>query len=405
MTRYVENSKGLWVPDYTVGSGLGTNLARLAYRAGFKQKPGCGCPRKQALLDRWTASGVAPPMYRGNALPILAGGTGEEAKCTSLGSNCLCSEPFQMTSYNKQGSGADAYWQPNDTATKKCTEVSAYPGYAISRDDSSPPAVGSDSTVLAALPSGHSVARYLKGAEGHTGSWFMGNLIAGGDPVQRVAVRWYQYFSSNYAYTNEGGCLNSAKWFEPSAGTSGGLIFDTRSGVNAERLIYGWHQNPPSQPSFLPDKDCCVFGPITTETAPTSLPLSHWFRREVVLRNFDGTANTVIEAYEKDITAGTDEFKLIDTSEACTNCGSTPPGDDWPGGLITAPARLGLVNLNLFRNGTCAGYRAYSHLLVAAWNTDSGQRILEASEIEGGGGGGSNPVTSKIFNLGRRSRR
>lgn len=323
----------------------------------------------------------------------------QEQWCLANPSVCLCSEPFQMTSYNKQGSGADAYWQPNDTATKKCTEISAFPGYAISRDDSSPPAVGSDSAVLAALPVGNTIARYLKGAEGHTGSWFMGHIIGAGDPVQRVAVRWYQYFPPNYAYTGSGGCLNSAKWFEPAAGQSGGLIFDTRSGGNAERLIYGWSQNPPSQPAFLPNKDCCVFGPVAVKTAPNSLPVGHWIRREVVLRKFDGTASTIIQAYEKDITAGAAEFKLIDTSEACSNCGTSPPGDDWPGGVITAPSRLGLVNLNLFRNGTCAGYRAYSHLVVGAWTTDAGQRISAAAEVEGGGGGSSPPSAPTNFHF------
>jgi hypothetical protein len=50
MTRYIED-KGLWVPDYTVGGGLGTRLARGLWKLGFKQTPGCGCGKAQRWLD------------------------------------------------------------------------------------------------------------------------------------------------------------------------------------------------------------------------------------------------------------------------------------------------------------------------------------------------------------------
>lgn len=36
--------------------------------------------------------------------------------------------------------------------------------------------------------------------------------------------------------------------------------------------------------------------------------------------------------------------------------------------------------------GLLPGYTAHSHFLVAHWNTDTGQRIGAASEVEGGGG-------------------
>jgi hypothetical protein len=67
----------MWVPDYTVGDGLGTRIARGLWKLGFKQTPGCGCPRVQTRLDRWTTR------PRRTLPPISGGAATEEAVCSS----------------------------------------------------------------------------------------------------------------------------------------------------------------------------------------------------------------------------------------------------------------------------------------------------------------------------------
>jgi hypothetical protein len=72
-TRYIAKGEK-WVPEYTVGKGLGTLLARAAYRLGFAQSPGCGCSKVQATFDGLTghrhahATGPAPSPSCGGGL-------------------------------------------------------------------------------------------------------------------------------------------------------------------------------------------------------------------------------------------------------------------------------------------------------------------------------------------------
>src|SRR6266849_5430736 len=117
-TRYVLDH-GKWAPSYTVGDGLGDRVARLAYRAGFTQTPGCGCPNTQATITswgdrfrRWTggSSGLlsqdrrvvsSGPMIRRpiSALPPISGGVGtpQEVACGALGAKCVCARTMRTT--------------------------------------------------------------------------------------------------------------------------------------------------------------------------------------------------------------------------------------------------------------------------------------------------------------------
>src|SRR5438445_289301 len=164
----------------------------------------------------------------------------------------------------------------------------------------------------------------------------------------------------------------------------------------------GFHYNPNDSttsggPAWMPSLDCCNCGPGWANQASID-PLAqftvvgHWYRYEVVLRNQTGAPGAILQAFRKDVTANTPEVKIIDTTVACAGCGTT---QDWTGGsgattALTPPggSPLTAIEVNLFRNagtnGSCAGYRAYSYILVAAWGTDAGQRIGAAAEIEGG---------------------
>ena len=50
-----------------------------------------------------------------------------EQRCDALGANCVCSEPFRMTSFTKIIFG-EAFWNPTDSTTKECGfEVAGHP--------------------------------------------------------------------------------------------------------------------------------------------------------------------------------------------------------------------------------------------------------------------------------------
>jgi len=108
-----------------------------------------------------------------------------------------------------------------------------------------------------------------------------------------------------------------------------------------------------------------------------------WWRFEVVIRNPLPTGSvTIIEIYRKNVTNNLPEEKIIDTSMAT----SQPVGSLWDSTIasIFKPlTRMNDIFIDSFRRDTCDGYVGYTHLLSAAWNTDAGQRIGAATEIEG----------------------
>lgn len=327
------------------------------------------------------------------ALGIFWGAPNEanaaEQRCNALGANCLCSEPFQMTAYTLEA--VNNGYNPNDTSTKQCLTNDGTtifrPGPGNGVPSSSPPEIGSNPTVLAALPAGNTVARYMKGADGHTGIFETGYKFSSSDPTARTAIRWYLYFSPNFQFTN-GACLNSGKWFTMRPGYHES---STQFGNDAPHMMYGWGGGI----NWTPNLDCCLVGPGYDPAANALLPRpGKWFRYEAVLTNRSGSPGMAVKVYVKDVTNNTAEYKVIDTTTACVGCGTT---QDWTvaSGAITAltpPALINIVTQELFRNGTCAGYQAISHLMVAGWDTDAGQRIGAALEIEGGGGTNSPPT-------------
>src|SRR5882762_8589504 len=124
-----------------------------------------------------------------------------EQRCTDLGANCICSEPFQMTAWSSPQSG---YWIPNDfPATKPCTQLPGTTGAVVSTDPGVAPQVGTDATALAALPLGNTIARFAKmndASQPHGGTDAMHMMPGGITPGKRIAVRWYLYYSPNFTF-------------------------------------------------------------------------------------------------------------------------------------------------------------------------------------------------------------
>jgi hypothetical protein len=294
-----------------------------------------------------------------------------EQRCTDLAGDCECSEPFQATAYD----GGPNVFNPNDTSSQQCTYSLA--NYPIDTNAVTP-VVGSDSAVLAKLPAGHSVARYLRFADGHTGIVSVGHRGIS-SAKDRMAHRWYHYWSADSTLDISEGC--NAKLIETdpiiwNSILSQGIALSNTSG------------------KFTPDIDCCSNGPGSTWSGVYADLKDHWWRLEVVQTGMGGPDYRCI-CYARNITDDEEEVVFFDIW--AFNNGLTPN------------STVDGLHVNLFRSnqgGTCDGWAGISHFMAASWDTDSGQRIGAASEIEGGGEGGGETVgKSSYFRHRQRMRR
>jgi len=304
----------------------------------------------------------------------VAAAAGNEARCTELGANCVCSEPLQATAYPDYGTGS--HWNPNDTTTKEC-DVEGTPGAAIARNgwDLFP---STDSTALSRLPAGHSVSRFLGSPASHKGIFFVGHQMANDTTyVKRIAFRYYIYHSDAYNFSDEidpnQGC--NSKWLQFNSG----LLGDKTHG---EVHMYNFLEFATGA------EDCCFVGPGPAGNNMTraSWP-GKWWRIEGIMTNRDAFTSGLhwrLQVYAKNVTDGTAEKLMIDTDEPGTELALVNPRR--PGAI------MGKFLVNNYRGenfaNSCFGWTGTSHYMVAGWDTDAGQRIGAATEIESGGGGG-----------------
>lgn len=290
----------------------------------------------------------------------------------------VCAEPMDNAAWALAG-GTNWAWNPDDTSSGECAdaniagaalEVVGMPNVnPLVRDDSS-----SNATMFAALPAGHSTTYVwrspISSASGSVGSDFMGSKL-GAAPTGRIGIRFYRYYSSDYTFTNDpGGALcNSVKIIQGGyvgAGSGGPMIQAGEFTVYDVSTGTGWSSNvsipdPAWGQSGIPSK---------------SSMRGKWFRYELYISNNTTSGTSVIQAYGKNITDGTAEFTIIDTTGQAAMSGVHPN-----------PALTDL-HINGFRSNNgdpCNGYHANSHLVIAAWSSNSGQRIGAATEVEGNG--------------------
>lgn len=313
-----------------------------------------------------------------------------EQRCLDLGANCVCSEPLQATSYSTYVPVPNVWWNPNDSTIKECDGelTGTATGYAVVRLGSFDLVPSQDATMLAALPPGHSVARVLAGPEGHVGPWFTGHNFTNSSSVaKRVAVRFYIYYSPNMAFDDDPSSCNANKLFQFSGHptNNAGFLLDNGYGPTSLYNFLALEGGTGAQ-------DCCGFGQLQNGVPSTvldkmSLSGSYtyyrgkWLRYEVIMTNRDSylTGEPVtVKVYVKNISDNTPEYLIVDSC-------------DTDGGLLAPCGHIPIFSMNTFlinsfRQDTCPGWLALSHLLVAGWDTDQGQRIGAALEVEGDSG-------------------
>lgn len=328
-----------------------------------------------------------------------------ELRCNELGASCVCSEPLQMTGFTANN---NVFWNPNDsTDGKQCNGEGdgIGVGYTITRNASPIDLFAeSNATVLSRLPANHSIQRYLRAPNGHQGTWFTGYTFPNSTQfAARVSMRFYTYQSDDFTLVNQD---------NPTLGCNGKFTqFDNDFKIDqgyGDGNMYNWYEIGNVA------RDCCFSGPSPSGgqyPANGGNPVNpnwagKWHRIEIITTNRDATASNGkhwrMQVYRKNITDNTPEVLWFDTDQPNTqaNPGLTAIKPKYG---ITSAFNKFLVNFYRQENvsGQCKGFRALSHLMYAGWNTDNGQRIGAAIEIEGalGGGGGSSSKPRTPANL------
>jgi len=307
------------------------------------------------------------------SLPLLLLGADRaaatEQRCDELGGACVCSEPLDTSSMPASGS----YRNPADSVSKQC----GWNGGALTDPDAWGIYDAFD------LPAGIGKVAGVKPVTAGNGATLNG--IAGtGDSTRRVCTRHYFRLSPDYVAKTQssGGSCEANKAAEFGFGESNALLhWDFAEG-------WGWRLT-------IINFDSDNNGPDPSYNLPTSGNLqwsdckNEWCRAEMcVSGNINAGSGFKAEAYIEGATSG----KRIDWAR-------TTIGRPCPGGKNCGKGRLTSSWIsNGYRQGNCGGIRYITHGMQAEWDSDAGQFIGAAYEIEGGGpagggddGGGSDP--------------
>ncbi len=341
-----------------------------------------------------------------------------EKRCGELGLNCVCSEPLNTTTYVQVG----PWLNPGDSTTKQCTAEdfadASFTGLAITEPDAHVAYGDNNAAALAGLPGGHQVQYFLREPPGNVAAWHVyhqqhlfssrtqaasmvpGTVKSGARSeyiaVKRMAGRFYVYRSPDYDFNWENGglCTNS------KLGGSDDLILSHIQPPKLAAYNFVWGPWRPYGP------DCCGRGPTNPgENGPSSVSAwkGKWWRIEVVTTNrLGGVGNGYrLQVFARNITDNQPEQRILDTNgtSAEAEVGYTwTPSPDLTPGETSATGYFNMVfTAGLYRAGLCRGWAGISHFMMAQWDTDTGQRIGPAYEIEGGGSLPSAP--SAVQNL------
>ena len=339
-----------------------------------------GTVHMNAIVLLWAVVLFAPaPVQAANSL-----------RCIELGVNCIADEPLNTNSIPNVLS--NSWFNPADTtgSDKQASSSGVIAGGAIETFGGLPFTSVSAGEDINALPAGHTITWMQRTPEGG-GSGAVSHKMPGGTPTAIMAFRFYRYYSLAHGWTGDGagGNCNSGKLFQ--GGTNGafsGFYFDmfrTDTSMQTIGTSYGWnlsHDGSRPTPGFAAAQALGFPGTVRGKL---------WRVEILIHNNAPGGVPTWFELYAKNVTDNTQELRVIDSRVSCVGCGNwvTPYTD----GLHVTATQTEFTD-NLFRSNNgdaCPGFISTTHHLWAAWNTDAGQRIGAAVEVEGSGGGDTTP--------------
>jgi hypothetical protein len=291
-------------------------------------------------------------------LPSTSPSYAAERRCNELGENCVCSEPLNGTLRRIDGS----WYNPDDSETKECTVENfsdpALHGAALTRniDDLRPT---KEPSVLGALPAGLRISTVIRAPERYAGLWFLGHYFGDDQKfVKRLAVRWYRYYSPNYEMSQ----ADSPMCEQRGKITEAHINYSSFGEGFAAYNFLKWTPN---------GRDCCNF--VQTRYPTISQLRGKWWRFEYVMINRNGPGHNSL-LYVKNVTDKSPDRLVYDFSRLSF----------WSP-QFTPPSPVRDLRASQYAQGACAGFAAVSHFMVAGWDTDAGQRIGPAYEIEGDG--------------------
>ena len=341
--------------------------------------------------------------------------TNGEARCDILGSNCVCSEPYEMTAYTYNlDNGNSARHNPNDSASKECgLRRQGFPYY-------SGKVTWGVSTIPSALDAGSlpngSIVRFSgrAGSVEPTGTpWTGGSMYHGHDWIfsdsgtetsfRRRSLRMYTYYNDDW-YFCTGGSQNAKTWesvIESYWTFNGGLSTPSFAPGTGDGQPFGWvnlHSSPGGQTQFSSPSRGSIggnfagtaYGDGSDQTGPLLGDFvqdvrDKWLRYEIIIDNAgQSDSGFRIRVFVKNITDGGPEMLMIDSyssgdeytgTKFCEGCNLTA---SWNGGDLTdlrnaSEAVADKLQFNYFTQGDpgCVNtWRGNSHLMVAAWSDD-----------------------------------
>ena len=363
-----------------------------------------------------------------------------EQRCSELGANCVCSEPMNTNVVVNVGAWAN----PGDSTTKECTiEAFGDPslvGLAIQSGGTTITGA-SDPIVLGRLPNRTAALQfYVRSINNYADNFNIGHTQAYAttraamDPLipgtvttgarteyvatARVVARAYMYHSDNFTFTggNNGQCTNFKRLqADTILATHGDQTDPSISAYN-----FGWEFDDAQCAAFGSGpgcghfkrngiggtnlvEDCCNGGPNLGDSGPHTAAeyQGKWWYFEWAITNRMGPGYR-LEVWARNVTDNGPERKVVDTN----GNGSGPYGNTFvgpypqltpheinPEGFFGAQMKtegfrqgdfLPDGNSNPANDPDCLGFVAISHFMIAQWDTNTGQRIGPAYEVEGG---------------------
>ena len=330
-----------------------------------------------------------------------------EQWCTNNAANCVCSDTFQSTSYSlvTEQAGVHAVYLGDQVGAKPChwgdivavgTPASIHWTFGSGTSFSSMLQISTDSSILNLLPNRNptSVARFLRAQDGVATIRFgEAGMNLSGLASRRLEMRWYSYHSPTYDWAgdNGGSCTNgkighsSNGYQQPSlmtltihgGGTGGRTSLYTF--INSWNWLWSGHS---SFEGFGPGS-----GPRSSAGVSAFAYRGKWFRHSIVISNpkSSDSGGYDFQYFVKNITDGTPEVEDARFSAGCVGCMATGGPDFTWDSSIHPGNDMNWLHTEFYRAGSCRGWQGWTHLMVASWPTNAGQRIGAATEVEGGG--------------------